>query len=92
MKISLTPKLDFLSDKQRASTHQDIVASPQFKSAAQFALLEMQLNKSEFTNLGDASVAQIKLKGAQQFLSILMNLGEPDEPKRNQTQDGLHPV
>jgi hypothetical protein len=91
MKISLTPKADFLADKQRASLHQDIMASPQFKSAAQFALLEMQL-RSDFTNLGDASVAQIKLKGAQEFLRILMNLGEVDKPNARQSDDNLIPV
>jgi hypothetical protein len=91
MKIALTPKHDFLSDKLRASTHQDVVASPQFKSAAQLALLEMQF-RSGFTNIGEASINYIKLKGAQEFLTILINLGEPDEPRRNHTQESLNPV
>lgn len=91
MKISLTPKQDFLADKSRASVHQDAVASPAFKSAAATALLELQI-RLPVTNLGDASIAQIKLKGAQEFLSILLNLGEPEEPRRSQIQESLHPV
>lgn len=91
MKITLAPKLIFLADKSRASVHQDIMASPAFKSAVQHALLEMQLRQA-FTNLGEASVHQIKLKGAEDFLRILMNLGEPDEPRRSIIQEELNPV
>jgi hypothetical protein len=91
MKISLTPKLDFLADKTRASTHQDFMASPAFKSAALAALLQMQLNQT-VTNLGDASIAQIQLKGAEQFLRILMNLGESEKLGAVKPDDNLIPV
>jgi hypothetical protein len=91
MRIALTPKPDFLSDKTRASAHQDIMASPAFKAAASAAMLQMQIELRS-QNLGDASIHQIMLKGAEKFLSVLMNIGEPDKPGVATAQESLNPV
>jgi len=89
-RISLSPKADFLRDASRASAHQDVMASPQFKTAAATALLAYQYNKLRL--VGDPTnpaAISLKLQGAQEFLEVLMNLGEPEEPRGAPLSDNL---
>lgn len=84
--LSISPKLRFLSDQKRASAHTDRMAAPTFFEAASMALLEYQYRSIS----GDPqvlTVAAAKLRGAQEFLRILMNLGLP-EPRAAEAPDG----
>lgn len=76
--ISLSPKQRFLADPKAAAAFSDIMASREFISAASIALLEFQYRvcPADPTVL---MVAAAKLKGAQEFLNVLLNLGLPDE-------------
>lgn len=88
--ISLSPKAMFCGDKAAASAHSDIMASPPFKIAAQSALLAYQ-----YTVLGgDPAVLAIsaaKVRGAQEFLRVLMNIGLPEAPASHSAESGLIP-
>lgn len=62
------------------------MASPAFHAAASAALLEYQMRiASPEPNI--AAAATYKLRGAQEFLGLLMTIGEPD-PKPSQTVTG----
>lgn len=90
MTIKLTPKDTFRADKPVAQAHSDIAASQAFQTAASVALLEYQFRMAS----GEPTVAAVtafKLRGAQEFLGILLNLGEPDETKQPIGNMGLVP-
>lgn len=86
MTISIQPKGDFLKDKTRASKHQDVMANPEFRENCKVALLEMQLAMP----VDGQSI--LKLKGAKEFLDILLNLGEPSVPFAAQLDKPLNPI
>lgn len=90
MKIQLTPKETYRQDKEAAQKHSDIMAGTPFKAAASTALLEYQYAMAS-QEPQVAAVTAFKLKGAQEFLGILLNLGEPDEPRRSLGSPGLIP-
>lgn len=76
--ITISPKARFCSNPTVAAAHSDMMASPAFQQAAAAALLEFQYRvcPADPTVL---MVAAAKLKGAQEFLGVLLNLGLPDE-------------
>lgn len=88
--LTLAPKALFLAHKADASTHSDYMASPLFHAAAQAALLECQRTwcGGEVQSL---TVAGIKLRGAQEFLATLMNIGVPTVPAAPMSSGGLTP-
>lgn len=91
MTISLQPKQDFIRDKAAASAHQDVMASPQFHSAAKAALLEYQ-RSFMYADAVQGAIVSLKVKGAHEFLAVLMNLGEPDKPRIDRPSEQLNPV
>ena len=88
--LSLSPKAAFCSDTARASSHSDTMASPSFQAACSAALLEYQYRACGGDPALAASVT-FKLRGAQEFLGILMNLGLPESTRRPLTDDALTP-
>lgn len=88
MTIHLQPKLDFLRDPKRGSSHQDVMASPFFQEAAKTALLEYQVRLAGGP-AESAIVAVHRLKGAEDFLRILLNLGEPEKPQQKTESQAL---
>lgn len=90
MTIKLTPKDTFRADKPAAQAHSDITAGTPFQNAASVALLEYQFRMAS----GEPTVAAVtafKLRGAQEFLAILLNLGEPDDVRQPLGNLGLTP-
>lgn len=73
--ISLSPKAAFLAAKATAASHSDIMATPAFQHAAMLALAEYTYRLS---NPDSLALAGAKLKGAQEFLGVLLNLGLPE--------------
>ena len=75
--LTLSPKQRFLSNQKRAASHTEAMAAPSFFEAASMALLEYQ-----YRSIGGdpqvLAIAAAKLRGAQEFLRILMNLGLPE--------------
>lgn len=94
MTLSIQPKSDFLRDKTRSSSHADLMASPQFQEAAKSAMLQLQYTTGLMPDASMAGVAigSLKLKGAQEFLHILLNLGNPEPPRRETQEKTLNPV
>lgn len=72
--LSLSPKARFLADPAVASAHSDLMASPAFLSAASAALLHYQY-KAVGGDPAVLAVSAAKLRGAQEFLRELLNLG-----------------
>lgn len=91
MILALAPKNDFLHDAKRANLHQDVMASPQFQLAAKTALLEYQVRLCNGPT-DAALVAVHRLRGAEDFLRLLLNLGEPEKPKFEAKLEELKPV
>lgn len=89
-RLSLNPKLDFQRDPKRAGAHQDIMANPRFTEAAKSAMLTLQYQLNAGDPQNPAAIA-VKIKGAQQFLDILLNLGEPDLPGSHHDDELLTP-
>lgn len=61
-----------------------------FHSGLQAALLEMQKAMPQAVDLGGAAANEFRMKGAQQFVSILLNLTEnvpESKPRFNQNLD-----
>lgn len=90
MNIRLTPKDTFRDNKQAASAHSDVMASKAFKDAVSTALLEYQFRMAS-AEPQVAAVTSFRLKGAQEFISILLNLGEPDPIRQPIHGPGLIP-
>src|SRR5688572_24674172 len=88
--LRLTPKDDFLRDASRASLHSDSMSAPSFRAAASAALLEYQLRIAS-SEPSIAAVTAFKLRGAQEFLTILMQLGVPDAGRTAPESGGLIP-
>lgn len=88
--ITLSPKARFCSDKRAAGEHSDYMATPAFQSAAAAAMLAYQYRvcPSEPTVL---AISASKLKGAQEFLRELMNIGIPDTVENLPMDEGLVP-
>lgn len=91
MNISLQPKQDFLRDTKKAGTHQDVMASPLFHEAAKMALLEYQ-RSFMYADAVQGAIVSLKVKGAHEFLAVLMNLGEPGKPTVTRPDEQLNPV
>lgn len=85
--ITLSPKARFCSDKRAASEHSDYMATPAFQSAAAAAMLSYQYKvcPSEPTVL---AISASKLKGAQEFLRELMNIGIPETHESSPNDEG----
>lgn len=85
----ISPKAEFCSlHKSEAERHMEMVYTPQFRRAAEVALLEycVQLNC-------DDPRAALKIRGAKAVLDILLNLGNVDSsPVRADEDDKLTPV
>lgn len=87
--VSLSPKAEFLRDPKIAGQHQDLVSSPEFRHAARMALLEYQLNQKFESN---PAAAGMKLQGAQDFVKVLLNLGNPTSTSVTHDTEQLTPV
>jgi hypothetical protein len=75
--IALSPKKRFLNNPAIASSHSDLMASPAFQEAARTALLAYQQHVLTVDPTG-LTIAAAKLRGAQEYLNTLMNLGLPE--------------
>lgn len=89
--ISLAPRMDFRADEDRLKRHAKLCESSEFHHALQTALLTLQ-QRQVYSNLTEASASAIKLKGAQEFVSILLNLSEPEKPGAEPQLPPLNPV
>lgn len=89
--ILQSPKQQLMSDAKRISRHRDLVASDQMLDSTATAMLEYQRMLSLSTADSNAAAANMfKLKGAQEFLIVLVNLSEAQkqpEPSRIQRLD-----
>ncbi len=88
--ILLEPKKRFLSIPATANTHSDLMASPSFQHAASTAMLAYQYQ------LGGGSpealsIVAAKLRGAQEFLHCLLNLGLPNSTEKSIPDASLVP-
>lgn len=88
--IALSPKTRFTSDKAAASAHTDLMASPQFQTAASLAMLTYQQQVVTRDPAGFTAAAA-KLRGAHEFLETLLNLGLQTTPRSTPDNEGLVP-
>lgn len=89
-RIGLDPKAKYMANASVAGAHSDLMASPAFQQAAATALLAYQYR----LGAGDAQVLALsfsKLRGAQEYLRELMNLGLPDTVETQSVDSSLVP-
>lgn len=75
--INPSAKFQFMKDSKRISAHRNIMQMDQTQDSINMALLEYQ--RLLLVNAADANAAAaagLKLKGALEFVDIMMKLGE----------------
>jgi len=88
-----TPKFRFIESGNNVTQHRKMVDQPEFQRACDFAMLSFSLAVSqtpitqEELSLGAAG---LKLRGAQDFLSIFRNLSEQPKVPSNIVPVGLN--
>jgi hypothetical protein len=72
------PKKRFQESEQRIKDHRDLVQSPAFEQALDFALLQYQsqLAQVDLQNFNLAASCHLRMLGAQEFVQVLRNLAE----------------
>lgn len=75
--MTLSPKANFLRSAD-AKPFADMAASPVLMRAAEVALSELQLRSGKT----DPAANWQRLEGAKEFITILLNLPEPNEKRR----------
>lgn len=88
----ISPKQNFIAQSKRADAHQEIVLSPQFKSACESALLEYAMTLPLGGNSPDAVRAAYQFSGAKDFLRVLLNLGDARMDHIESSNPDLTPV
>ena len=89
--ILLSPKARFCANPAVASSHSDLMASPTFQTAASTALLQYQLETLGGTDPQVLAVVAAKLKGAQEVMRVLLNLGRKEVPTVSTDDNQLIP-
>jgi len=74
----ITPRETF-QKSEHAKRWLDVVDSQQFHMAAQAAFAQMQLDLSLPRDMNQAAIYQCELQGAKHFLSLLMQLTNPEK-------------
>jgi len=80
--VNPTPRQQFQESPDNISKHRALIELPQFARATHMALLQYQrqLTDSPPADMGGAAGAYLRILGAQEFVNILLNLGE--QPQR----------
>jgi hypothetical protein len=88
---AITPKAQFLADSKRADAHIEVVMSPAFKIAVEAALLEYIFRQTDHpATVQDLGYVGVKIRGAREFIGVLLNLGEQGQlaaPNKNYELD-----
>lgn len=73
-----SPKAQFLADKANVEMHASVFSRPAVQGVVSIALAQYHRSIAERASVNDESAAALhfKAKGAQEFVSVLMNLGE----------------
>jgi hypothetical protein len=81
--ISLDYKAQFLKNETLAKAHRELVLQDSFQVAVEMALL-LYISKQSPKSSVDDAMALHRITGAQEFVSVLLNIGEhPQVPKPN---------
>jgi hypothetical protein len=76
-----SPRARFQQDAKVSGAFRDLIARTESERAIDYALLEFQRVLSEGTgSFNDAAANHFKICGAQEFVHVLKNLGEPTPP------------
>jgi hypothetical protein len=77
-----TPKQEFLESAAACKAHRELMQNPALRRSFNAALLHHQRRLTSAVEIdGNAAAAYfLKIKGAQEFLDILINLAEPATP------------
>lgn len=84
-----SPKARFKKLPVAAAGHVDLVVNPNFLTATEYALLEMQYQMGTAPDVGNAAARHWMLEGAIKYRSILLTLAEPEPRPKPITGDNL---
>lgn len=82
------PKSEFMKDPELVKVHRSLVENPHLRRSLEVSLLEMSrliCDRAPADNMGACASAHLRMLGAQDFLSIFLNLAEAPaaEPRRD---------
>jgi hypothetical protein len=90
--MMIEPRIDFQRSPHKAAWH-DFSATPTFAAAAQAAMVQMQIDLGNTTDVTNAGANGFKMIGAQKFLHTLMSLTETSEkPAATNSRANLRPT
>lgn len=89
-----SPQERFWDNKDAVEKHRSLVSHPSFERSVEVALAQYQHQESfkAERNLEIAAATQFKISGAHQFVQLLRNLSEHQQPPKPQTFPQLHPT
>ncbi len=79
-RLQLNPRAAFQANPSVASAHSDVMASPAFHAAAAQAMLAYQFSLAG-SPANEAITVAFKLRGAKEFLDVLMGIGVAQKPR-----------
>lgn len=73
-----TPRADFQASSDNIKAHHELIQQPGFQAAIKTALAQYgrQLTDSPPPDMGGSASYYLRLQGAHEFVTILMNLAE----------------
>ncbi len=84
-----SPRQRFQKSEQLAAVHNVVVASAQFKTACDMAMLELVENLFSGSDPQNAIANAFRIDGAKIFLATLQTIGQPSTSKTTKIEDNL---
>lgn len=88
----INPKTALAKDAKALKFVQELTVNDQFLGVLQVALAQMVINQPSSANVSAAWDNNSKIQGAKEFITTLLNLGEPDQPLPRLPDKNLKPV
>lgn len=84
MNYNPSPKSEFMKDAEAVKAHHILVENDHLRKSLDVSLRHMSrliCNNAPADNMGACASAHLRMLGAQDFLSIFLNLAEADAPE-----------
>lgn len=86
--VALKPR-EMFQKTADSKEHLELVQKPSFQNAIHAALAEMQMRQIAPSTPSQSWDAGVKMEGAKVFISILLNLAEPTEERKQLPRKNL---
>ena len=87
--MKLTPKKDFIEQKNFANAHRDLVVATPFRTALNAALIDHVLSLPDTNDPATAIACYHQIRGARDFITHLLNIAEQTKAPTTKNTDNL---